>query len=221
MTRIRRVLSYPALLRPTSDTLLLAVDFLGTLVFAIEGGVAAARGNLDLLGALVLAFVTALGGGIIRDVLIGAIPPNSIRDWRYGAIAFLGAIVAFFMHSLVLEIPASFLTMLDAAGLALFAVAGAEKALNYKIHPFLAILMGGITGVGGGTVRDVLLAQVPTVLRADVYATAALAGAAVVVIGLRLKLPRTPVAICGISVCFLLRMVSVWRHWNLPRLAGQ
>ncbi|HEY1742748.1 MAG TPA: TRIC cation channel family protein [Granulicella sp.] len=220
MTTIRRVLSYPALLRPTSDTLLLAVDFLGTLVFAIEGGVAAARGNLDLLGALVLAFVTALGGGIIRDVLIGAIPPNSIRDWRYGAIAFLGAIVAFFLHSLVLEIPASVLTMLDAAGLALFAVAGAEKALNYKIHPFLAILMGGITGVGGGTVRDVLLAQVPTVLRADVYATAALAGAAVVVIGLRLKLPRTPVAICGISVCFLLRMVSIWRHWNLPRLAG-
>jgi uncharacterized membrane protein YeiH len=220
MTTIRRVLSYPALLRPTSDTLLLAVDFLGTLVFAIEGGVAAARANLDLLGALVLAFVTALGGGIIRDVLIGAIPPNSIRDWRYGATAFFGAIVAFFLHSLVLEIPASFLTMLDAAGLALFAVAGAEKALNYKIHPFLAILMGGITGVGGGTVRDVLLAQVPTVLRADVYATAALAGAAVVVIGLRLKLPRTPVAICGISVCFLLRMVSVWRHWNLPRLAG-
>jgi uncharacterized membrane protein YeiH len=220
MTTIRRVLSYPALLRPTSDTLLLAVDFLGTLVFAIEGGIAAARGHLDLLGALVLAFVTALGGGIIRDVLIGAIPPNSIRDWRYGAIAFFGAIVAFFLHSLVLKIPASFLTMLDAAGLALFAVAGAEKALNYKIHPFLAILMGGITGVGGGTVRDVLLAQVPTVLRADVYATAALAGAAVVVIGLRLKLPRTPVAICGISVCFLLRMVSVWRHWNLPRLAG-
>lgn len=220
MTTIRRVLSYPALLRPTSDTLLLAVDFLGTLVFAVEGGVAAARGNLDLLGALVLAFVTALGGGIIRDVLIGAIPPNSIRDWRYGAIAFLGAIVAFFLHSLVLEIPASVLTMLDAAGLALFAVAGAEKALNYKTPPFLAILMGGITGVGGGTVRDVLLAQVPTVLRADVYATAALAGAAVVVIGLRLKLPRTPVAICGISVCFLLRMVSIWRHWNLPRLAG-
>jgi uncharacterized membrane protein YeiH len=220
MTTIRRVLSYRALLRPTSDTLLLSVDFLGTLVFAIEGGMAAANGNLDLLGAIVLAFVTALGGGIIRDVLIGAIPPNSIRDWRYGAIAFLGAIIAFFLHSFVLEIPASFLTILDAAGLALFAVAGAEKALDYEIHPFIAILMGGITGVGGGTVRDVLLAQVPTVLRADVYATAALAGAAVVVIGLRLKLPRTPVAICGIAVCFLLRMVSVCLHWNLPRLTS-
>jgi uncharacterized membrane protein YeiH len=110
------------------------------------------------------------------------------------------------------------LVLLDAAGLSLFAVAGAEKALSFEIHPFIAVLMGGITGVGGGTIRDVLLAEVPTVLRADVYATAALAGAAVVVIGLRLKLPRTPVVIAGVVVCFLLRMISVWLHWNLPKI---
>jgi len=204
--------------RPTPDALLLVVDFLGTLVFAVEGGMAAVAGHLDLLGAAALAVVTAVGGGIIRDLLIGAIPPNSVRDWRYGAVAFLGAAVAFFLHSLVLETPASLLVTLDAAGLALFAVAGAEKAWDYKIHPFVAILMGGITGVGGGTIRDILLAQVPTVLHADVYATAALAGAAVVVIGLKLKLPRTPVAVAGAVTCFLLRMVSVWLHWNLPHL---
>jgi len=204
------------MLKPKADTLLLAVDFAGTYLFAIEGGMAAASGHLDLLGAMVLAFATALGGGIIRDVLIGAIPPNSIRNWRYGAIAFAGAATAFFFHSFVQEVPASVLVLLDAAGLSLFAVAGAEKALDFEIHPFIAILMGGITGVGGGTVRDLLLAQVPTVLRADVYATAALAGAAVVVVGLRLKLPRVPVAIAGAVVCFLLRMVSVWLHWNLP-----
>lgn len=203
-------------MKPKADTLLLAVDFAGTYLFAIEGGMAAASGHLDLLGAMVLAFATALGGGIIRDVLIGAIPPNSIRNWRYGAIAFAGAATAFFFHSFVQEVPASVLVLLDAAGLSLFAVAGAEKALDFEIHPFIAILMGGITGVGGGTVRDLLLAQVPTVLRADVYATAALAGAAVVVVGLRLKLPRVPVAIAGAVVCFLLRMVSVWLHWNLP-----
>jgi uncharacterized membrane protein YeiH len=179
---------------------------------------AAARGHLDLLGAAVLAFATALGGGIIRDVLIGAIPPNSIRDWRYPAIAFLGAATAFFFHSFVQDFPAAMLVLLDAAGLSLFAVAGAEKALSFEIHPFIAVLMGGITGVGGGTIRDVLLAEVPTVLRADVYATAALAGAAVVVIGLRLKLPRTPVVIAGVLVCFLLRMISVWLHWNLPKI---
>jgi len=204
--------------KPKSTSLLLAVDFAGTLVFAIEGAMAAANGHLDLLGAMVLAFVTALGGGIIRDVLIGAIPPNSIRDWRYGAIAFAGAAAVFLFEEQVRHIPQMLMLALDAAGLSLFAVAGAEKALDYGIHPFLAILMGGITGVGGGTVRDVLLAQVPTVLRADVYATAALAGAAVVVAGRGMKLPKTAVAMTGISVCFLLRMISVWRHWNLPVL---
>lgn len=105
---------------------------------------------------------------------------------------------------------------LDAAGLSLFAVAGAEKALEFGIHPFIAVLMGGITGVGGGTIRDVLLAQVPTVLRADVYATAALAGAVVVVVGRACRLPKTVTALAGVVVCFLLRMVSIWRHWNLP-----
>ncbi|HTV04325.1 MAG TPA: TRIC cation channel family protein [Acidobacteriaceae bacterium] len=197
-------------------TLLLAVDFTGTLVFAVEGALAAAKGHLDLLGAMVLAFATALGGGIIRDVLIGANPPNSIRDWRYGAIAFIGAAVVFLFSGPVQHIPRMLLITLDAAGLSLFCVAGAEKALEYGIHPFLAILMGGITGVGGGTVRDVLLAQVPTVLRADVYATAALAGAAVVVAGRSVRLPNSVVAVLGAAVCFLLRMVSVWRHWNLP-----
>jgi uncharacterized membrane protein YeiH len=204
------------LLKPKADTLLLAVDFTGTFLFAVEGAMAATSGHLDLLGTMVLAFATALGGGILRDVLIGAIPPNSIRDWRYGAIAFAGAATAFFFHSLVQEVPASLLVLLDAAGLSLFAIAGAEKALDFNIHPFIAILMGGITGVGGGTVRDLLLVQIPTVLRADVYATAALAGATVVVVGLRLKLPRAPVAIAGALACFLLRMVSVWLHWNLP-----
>lgn len=205
-------------IRPNTTSLLLAVDFAGTLVFAVEGAMAAARGHLDLLGALVLAFATALGGGIIRDVLIGANPPNAIRDWRYGAIAFAGAAVVFLFAGPVRDIPHMLLLTLDAAGLSLFCVAGAEKALEYNIHPFIAILMGGITGVGGGTIRDVLLAQVPTVLRADVYATAALTGAAMVVVARRVKLPDSIAAVAGLIVCFMLRMVSLWRHWNLPVL---
>jgi len=140
---------------------------------------AAIEGNLDLLGLMVLAFSTALVGGIIRDLLIGSIPPGSIRDWRYPAVAFLGGAVVFCLHQFVSEIPAMVLIVFDAAGLGLFAVAGAVKALDFGIHPFMAVLMGGVTGVGGGTVRDILLARVPSVLRADVYATAALAGAAV------------------------------------------
>jgi uncharacterized membrane protein YeiH len=203
----------------SSDTLLLAIDLIGTFVFAVEGALAAIQGNLDLLGMMVLSFATALGGGIIRDVLIGAVPPNSIRDWRYGVVAFLGAAAVFFFHEFVQQVPAPVLIGLDAAGLALFAVAGAGKALAYEIHPFVAILMGGITGVGG-TVRDVLLAQVPTVLRADVYAVAALAGAAVMIAGLRLRGPRTVMAVVGAGVCFVLRVIAVWQHWNLPRVTA-
>src|SRR6202046_2739754 len=200
---------------PPPSRLLLTLDLLGSFVFALEGALTAVDGDLDLLGLLVLSFATALGGGIIRDLLIGAIPPGSIRDWRLGSVAFLGGGIVFLFHHFVRQIPNPLILSLDAAGLALFAVSGAGKALAYDIHPFIAVLMGGITGVGGGTVRDVLLAQVPTVLRADVYASAALAGAAVVVIGLRLKLRRTPVVVAGAVTCFLLRMVSVWLHWNL------
>jgi uncharacterized membrane protein YeiH len=198
--------------------LLLVIDLIGTFVFAVEGAMAAIEGNLDLLGLMVLAFSTALVGGIIRDLLIGSIPPGSIRDWRYPAVAFLGGAVVFCLHQFVSEIPAMVLIVFDAAGLGLFAVAGAVKALDFGIHPFMAVLMGGVTGVGGGTVRDILLARVPSVLRADVYATAALAGAAVLVVGLQLKVNARLMTVVGALVCFTLRVVSVWRRWNLPRL---
>ncbi|HEX3437381.1 MAG TPA: TRIC cation channel family protein [Pseudacidobacterium sp.] len=150
--------------------------------------------------------------------MIGAVPPNSIRDWRYPATAFAGATLVFFQASVVSHFPPSLLITLDVAGLALFAVAGAAKALDFGIHPFLAILMGGVTGVGGGTIRDVLLAHVPNVLRADVYAAAALAGAAVTVLALELKARPAIATQVGIAACFFLRMIAVWKHWNLPRV---
>lgn len=203
-----------------SATLLLAIDLIGTFVFAVEGAMAAVQAELDILGLMVLAFATALGGGIIRDVLIGAVPPNSVRDWRYPATAFAGAAVVFFQRSFLDKVPGSLIVTLDAAGLALFAVAGAAKALDYKIHPFLAILMGGVTGVGGGTIRDVLLARIPSVLRADVYAAAALAGAAVMILLLKMRARPAISTMVGIAVCFTLRMVAVHRHWNLPKVAG-
>jgi len=203
-----------------SANLLLVIDLIGTFVFAIEGAMAAEQANLDILGLMVLAFATALGGGIIRDVLIGAVPPNSIRDWRYPAAAFAGGALVFFQSSFVNKVPESLIVTLDAAGLALFAVAGAAKALDFNIHPFLAMLMGGITGVGGGTVRDVLLARIPSVLRADVYAAAALAGAATTILSLKLKMRPAVATMLGIAVCFTLRMVAVHEHWNLPKVAG-
>ncbi|HZY63181.1 MAG TPA: TRIC cation channel family protein [Edaphobacter sp.] len=213
MTEIRR--RFP---KYNPDFLLLVVDLLGTLVFAIEGAMAGIRANLDLLGLLVVSFATALGGGVIRDVLIGAVPPNSIRDWRYGTTAFVGGGMVFFFYQFFQSVPQSLMITLDAAGLALFAVAGTEKALEFGINPLVAVLMGGVTGVGGGTIRDVLLTQVPGVLRTDVYAAAALAGAIIVVVCIRVKVPRGLAMSFGAAVCFLLRMVAVWRHWNLPKV---
>ncbi len=199
------------------DQLLLVADMAGTLLFAVEGATAAIRGNLDLLGLMVLAFAVALGGGIIRDLLIGAAPPAAFRDWRYGAIAFAGAFLTFFHHA-VEGFSSTTLMVMDAAGLSLFAMAGTRKALLYNLHPFIAILLGAITGVGGGIIRDIFLAQIPNVLRADVYATAALAGSAVMVAALRLRTSPLLSAIIGGLVCFLLRVISVWQHWNLPRV---
>jgi uncharacterized membrane protein YeiH len=203
------------------DKLLLVADMAGTLIFAVEGATAAVRADLDLLGLLVLGFAVALGGGLIRDVLIGAVPPAALGDWRYAATAFSGAMIVFFLHRQVLRVPAFPLMVLDAAGLSLFAMAGAHKALLYRMHPFIAVLLGAITGVGGGIIRDLFLAQVPNVLHADIYATAALAGAAVMIAARKLRVPTVGSAVLGWLVCFLLRVVSVWRHWNLPHVSQQ
>lgn len=199
------------------DVVLLAVDLVGTFVFAVEGALAGIQGELDLLGLLVVSFVTALGGGTVRDLLIGAVPPNSIRDWRYGATAFAGGGAVFCFYQSFPHVPQQLLITLDAAGLALFAMAGAGKALEFGINPMIAVLMGVLTGVGGGTIRDVLMTQVPGILNTDIYASAALAGAAVMAIGLALKVPRTIAMTVGGVCCFTLRMVAVARHWNLPK----
>jgi uncharacterized membrane protein YeiH len=194
------------------------VDLMGAFVFAVEGAMAGIRGQLDLLGLLVVSFATALGGGMIRDVLIGAIPPNSVRDWRYPATAFAGGGAVFFFYQFFQQVPSQLMITFDAVGLSLCAIAGAGKALEFGINPMLSVLMGAVTGVGGGTIRDILLNRVPGVLQTDVYAAAALAGAIVVVVGMRLKMPRTLVMTAGAVVCFVLRMVAVWRHWNLPKV---
>ena len=204
-----------------TNRILFAADIAGTLVFAMEGANTGINNNLDLLGLIVLAFATALGGGIVRDVLIGDVPPASLRDWRYAATAFAGGTLVFFLHRIVDTIPTNVTMMLDAAGLALFAIAGTEKALLYKMHPFIAVLLGTITGVGGGTIRDLFLARVPRVLEADVYATAALAGSVGMILCLKARLKPGLAAVLGGMVCFLLRVISVWEHWNLPKVRVQ
>jgi uncharacterized membrane protein YeiH len=199
-----------------SASLILVLDLAGTFVFALEGGLAAILAHLDIFGVLVLSFATALGGGVIRDLLIGSTPPAALRDWRYAGVAFTAGMAAFFFHHFVQEIPAEVIIAFDAAGLALFAIAGTEKALAHSMHPFIAMLLGTITGVGGGTLRDIFLARVPMVLLSDIYATAALAGSAVMIALHRVGVRPALAAATGGFFCFVLRVVAVWRHWNLP-----
>jgi len=201
------------------DTLLLVLDLIGTFVFALSGATAGVKSRLDLFGVLGLSYAAGNAGGVIRDLLIGAVPPAAISDWRYLAVSLLAGIVTFWWPSIIdrLRSPA---LLFDAAGLGLFAVAGTQKALAFGLNPIMAALLGMLTGIGGGMTRDVLLAEIPIVLRADLYAVAALTGAAVVVIGAALRLPATAVTIAGAVLCFALRFMAIRRGWHLP-VAGQ
>ena len=204
--------------RSTASTLLLVADLGGVFVFAVEGALAARGGSFDLLGVSVLAFSTALGGGIVRDLLLGAVPPNAIRDQRYPITAFLGAAIVLLFLPFIRGLHPHVLTVLDAGGLALCAVAGAEKGLVFRVPPLLCVLLGAITGVGGGTIRDLLMGNSPNVLHSDVYATAAMAGAATLVIAQKFRVTPARAALLGGTVCFVLRLVAVWQGWSLPRV---
>jgi uncharacterized membrane protein YeiH len=197
------------------ETLLLVLDLVGTFVFALSGAAAGVKRRLDLFGVLVLSFAAGNAGGITRDLLVGAVPPAAISDWRYVAVSLLAGIVTFYWFSGIDRLRSPVLVF-DAAGLGLFAVSGTQKALAFGLNPVMAALLGMLTGIGGGMTRDVLLAEIPTVLRADIYAVAALAGAAVVVIGAELQLPSTAVTIVGAVLCFGLRFMAIRRGWHLP-----
>ncbi len=197
---------------------LLVLDLIGTFVFALSGAVAGVRERLDLFGVLVLSFAAASAGGIMRDLLIGAVPPAAISDWRYLVVSLVAGLITFFWYpnSERLRNLRNQVLIFDAAGLALFAVAGTQKALGYGLNPAMAALLGMLTGIGGGMLRDVLLAQIPTVLRAELYAVAALAGAVVVVVGHVLNLSPTAIAIAGAALCFGIRLIAIRRGWRLP-----
>lgn len=195
---------------------LVAVDLCGTFVFALSGAAAGVKYRLDLFGVLVLSFAAGNSGGIARDVLIGAVPPAAISDWRYIAVSVLAGLAAFYWLGLIRHLRNPVLVF-DAAGLALFAVSGASKALAFQAGPAAAVLLGMLTGIGGGIVRDVLVSEIPTVLRRELYAVAALIGAAIVVTGrLLLHLPPSVAAAAGALVCFGLRFMAMRRGWHLP-----
>jgi uncharacterized membrane protein YeiH len=200
-----------------ADALLLVLDLLGTFAFALNGALTAVRTiQLDIIGVITLATITAIGGGILRDLVLGAVPPATFADWRYLAVAAVGGLLAFFLGRLLVRAE-PVIEILDAAGLSLFAVTGALKALDYGLGPGQAIILGAVTGVGGGTIRDVLLRKVPVVLHSGLYATPAIIGAATVVGATAAGLRGAPVAIGAAVLCFVIRMVAVRYHLNAPR----
>src|SRR4051812_23381697 len=197
------------------NTLLVAFDLGGTFVFALSGATAAVKHRLDLFGVLVLSFAAGNSGGIARDVMIGAVPPAAINDWRYVAVSLVAGMITFFWYRIIDRLSSPVLVF-DAAGLALFAVSGAGKALAFHAGPVAATLLGTLTGIGGGMVRDILVGEIPTVLRTQVYAVAALIGAAVVVLGGMLHVSPSGAAIAGAVLCFGLRVMAMRRRWQLP-----
>ncbi|HEY8318799.1 MAG TPA: trimeric intracellular cation channel family protein [Amnibacterium sp.] len=204
-------MSVPLILDPAP---ILALNLAGTFVFGLSGGVAAVKAKLDLLGVLVLAGVVALSGGILRDLLIG-VPPATFRDWRYLAAAAAAGLVCFFGFTLLQRVRRSVLVF-DALGLGLVAVTGASKALQFGMGPVQAILLGMVTGIGGGVVRDLLLRQVPTVLREGLYAIPALLGAAVLVIAREFGETSALFPVLGAVVCIVVRLVGIRYRFGLP-----
>lgn len=204
----------PALLRGFDPTLLLVLNLVGTFVFGLSGGLAAVRARLDLFGVVVLAMAVGLAGGITRDLLIG-VPPATFRDWRYLAAAATAGLVTFAASAIVGRFARS-IVVLDAAGLSLFCVTGAATGLQHGLGPVEAIILGAVTGIGGGMLRDILLREIPVVLREGLYAVPALAGAAVVVGASEAGLHGVLFPIAGAAVCFAVRLAGIHYDVNIP-----
>jgi uncharacterized membrane protein YeiH len=201
------------------STTLVVLDLVGIFVFAISGALVAVRKDLDVFGVLVLAGVTGLGGGFLRDVLIDATPPAALSDWRYLMVPVAAGLMTFTYHPTLGRME-RLVNVFDAFGLALFCVAGALKAVDYGLGPLPAALLGMTTGIGGGMVRDVLAGRVPVVFRGELYATPALAGALVAVVLDRTDVPFTLAAAAGAAVCLAWRLLAIWRRWEAPKPRG-
>ena len=203
----------------SSSSNLVVLDLVGIFVFAISGSLVAVRKELDLFGVLVLAGVTGLGGGFVRDVLIGALPPAALADWRYLTVPVAAGVLTFWFHPTLGRMERS-VNVFDAFGLALFCVTGTVKAAEYGLGIAPAALLGMVTGIGGGMLRDVLAGRVPVIFRGELYATPALAGACVAAILHELDQPFWLTAVCGGSLCLVWRLVAIRRDWRAPMPTG-
>ncbi|MFE9857098.1 trimeric intracellular cation channel family protein [Streptomyces sp. NPDC005780] len=195
-----------------------ALDIVGIFVFAISGALLAVRKNFDVFGIAVLAEVTALGGGLFRDVIIGAVPPAAFTDLGYFTTPLLAAGLVFFLHPQVERIQVG-VNVFDAAGLGLFCVTGTVKAYDYGLGLTASAALGLTTAVGGGVLRDVLANEVPSLLRwdRDLYAVPAIVGAAMIVLCIRFDALNAFTSGCAVVTAFALRILALRYHWRAPR----
>ena len=207
----------PSLLPGFNPTLLLLLNLAGTFVFGLSGGMAGVRKHLDVFGAIVLGVVVGIAGGTLRDVLIG-VPPATFRDWRYLAVAGGAGLLTSFAHQVINRLQRP-IDALDAAGLALFCVTGAATALAHRLGVAQSVILGAITGIGGGMLRDILVGEIPAVLRGGLYAIPALLGAGIVVAAYHAGDHTVTFPIVGAVVCFVTRMAGLRYGLGLPAAA--
>ena len=196
-------------------SIITVIDLVGTFAFAISGATLGVRKRLDLFGVLVLSFAAAAAGGITRDLMIGATPPVALANWHYLAVSCLAGVVTFYRYADIERLHNP-VRLFDAGGLALFAVIGTIKALDHGLGPVGAVLLGMLSGIGGGILRDVLVARTPVVFQSDLYAVAAMIGAIVIVVGDFFDLPLVPVMTVSAVLCFGLRYMAIRYDWHLP-----
>ena len=193
-------------------------DLIGTFVFASSGAFVARQARLDLFGAFVLSLAAGTAGGVIRDILVGFTPPVALTEWRYPVVAAC-ATVAVSIRGEFLETRLKRpITMLDALGLGLFATTGTWRALDADLPVVTALFVGVVTAVGGGVVRDVLVARVPVVLQREVYAVAAVAGSGLVITADVMDIDRAIAGAVAVALTACLRLVAAYKRWHVPKI---
>ena len=198
-------------------SLIFTLDLIGTAVFAISGFLVAGEKRFDLFGAAVVALVTAVGGGTLRDVLIGSTPVGWMQNFWYPGVIGIGILVAWILGPGIRRLQRT-MFLFDTIGIGIFTVLGLEKTLDFGLHPVIAVMMGTVSAVFGGVVRDVLVNREPLVFREELYATACLAGGLLYVALSYFSLPNDLVIVVTVLFIVMIRSFAVWRGWSLPKL---
>ncbi|WP_430331355.1 trimeric intracellular cation channel family protein [Rhodococcus sp. ACT016] len=195
--------------------LLKILELVGIVAFAASGALVGVSKRFDIFGVCVVGVFTGIGGGIVRDVLLGIHPPTSLTSWPLFGTAAATSVIVFFVHSALGRLRREIL-VLDALGMGLFASTGAAIALEADAGPLASALIGATAAIGGGVLRDVLVNEVPLLLHRDLYAIPALVGAALVVVGSSVGMSHDASLVLGTVVATTLRLVAMWRRWSLP-----